>query len=146
MKKKYYVCPVQHSSCERRTVRCTWRFTPTSSSIPLATLRNGLCVEPNPWYHAILAAKRSCRLVACAVGDKEGGAKFFFNGPSSGFLDGNVDNRFLRGRANTRGTVGSVRTVRFATILEQLQAPTTIDFLSLDARLRRQTRAKPCLR
>ena len=28
---------------------------------------SGLCIEPNPYYHAPLAKKRSCRLVVCAV-------------------------------------------------------------------------------
>ena len=92
---------------------------------------NGLCVEANPYYHLVLAQKRSCRLVACAVTEKEGPVKFVFKGPSGGLLDGNADNKFERGKAQN-GKVGSVQGVKFETILQRTGVPAEIDYLSLD--------------
>ena len=92
---------------------------------------SGLCIEPNPYYHAPLAKKRSCRLVVCAVSETEGMAKFHFNGPSGGLIEGNTDNQQrVGGKASAK--LGSIQTMRFATILQRLSAPTEIDYLSLD--------------
>ena len=74
---------------------------------------SGLCIEPNPYYHAPLAKKRSCRLVVCAVSDSEGMAKFHFNGPSGGLIEGNTDNQQrVGGKASTK--LGSIQTMRFS--------------------------------
>lgn len=91
----------------------------------------GLCVEANPWYHLVLAQKRSCRLVACAVTEKEGPVRFVFKGPSGGLLDGNVDNKHERGKAQNV-KVGSVQGAQFDTILQRTGSPAEIDYLSLD--------------
>ena len=91
---------------------------------------SGLCVEPNPQYHADLLQHRTCKIAAAAVSDGFGQAFFDFRGGASGSGSGRgVFGGFTRGNTSTSTPVW---TVPFSSVLSEHAAPPTIDFLSLD--------------
>jgi FkbM family methyltransferase len=98
----------------------------------------GLCIEPNPRYHAGLLQYRSCSVVDAAVSDSIGEVLFDFGAAepsSSKVLDAGAFGRVVGniGASVTRAsTARATWQVPIGPILEFHAAPPTIDFMSLD--------------
>lgn len=104
---------------------------------------NGICIEANPRYWALLRAVRRCHVVGAAVGSVEQTVTFV-NEAKGGF-------GHAVGLTSSDGTTGTskqttrsapppppplstfrARTIPFGKVLASLNAPKTIDYLSLD--------------
>ena len=99
---------------------------------------SGLCIEANPRYWGLLRGVRSCMIVGVAVADSERVVQFIDQ--TKGGLSGLVlpgtknDPRSVR-KTNRTGKLVDLFdavAVPFGTILRSMDAPTTIDYLSLD--------------
>jgi FkbM family methyltransferase len=87
----------------------------------------GICIEPNPTYTAGLLANRKCKVVRNVVtannGDK---VDFKMTDGQGGIIGSNFDNN--EGGQDSVTIVG----VNLNAVLETLEAPNVIDYLSLD--------------
>ena len=92
----------------------------------------GLCIEANPIYWAGLAYRSHCQIVAAVVGQEMMQAvKFKFPNrapPKGGIVGAEFDNH----EASQFGEDQWRYTVTLEHILDRFQAPTVIDYLSLD--------------
>ena len=107
---------------------------------------SGLCIEPNPVYHAGLMQNRTCSLVAAYVSESEGPgffSPFATKGRKTGCAMLNPDapvphycmgseGKLLPGPRAASSLGGAVWTIPFERILEKHELPPIIDFLSLD--------------
>jgi len=91
----------------------------------------GLCIEPNPAYHAPILRQRSCVLVPFAVADNVGTATFLMQGAVGGFIgqQGVVGDR--QQNANADRSNVTVITLPLSRVL-QWYAHSQIDYMSLD--------------
>lgn len=88
---------------------------------------NGICIEPNPAYIYGLS-QRKCQVVVGAVGSKTGQeVAFNFEGGVFGGMAGpGFDNKIASANAV------SLPTIELGSLLANLEAPSKIDYLSLD--------------
>ena len=99
---------------------------------------SGLCIEANPRYWGLLRGVRSCKVVGVAVADSERVVQFVdqMKGGFSGLVLPGTKNdpRSVRKTNRTGNLVNLFDAVAlpFGTILRNMNAPTTIDYLSLD--------------
>lgn len=97
---------------------------------------DGLCIEANPVYWADLLDRR-CQLVMAVAGQSDND-KVDFNfraqGGKSGLIGAMFDNEKPRNGMGFHGMqrVDTFFSVSLATILDDMKAPTTISYLSLD--------------
>jgi len=89
----------------------------------------GICMEANPQYMLNLTKRRNCQVVLAAVGSPSGQeVKFALKSIFGGIVDDEYD--------NTPGEIDSptvkMKTKAIAEILEELNAPAIIDYMSLD--------------
>ena len=92
----------------------------------------GICVEPNPESFAELKASRKCPTFNLAVDDKNGKAKFTIKGEMSQIVfENDADNRDIFGGGPSDKIV-EIETVTPSDLLVRANAPTAIDYLSLD--------------
>jgi FkbM family methyltransferase len=97
----------------------------------------GVCIEPNPRYWDNLVRLRKCQVAAAVVGStkKNERVDFFLieggRAPSAGILG--FDNKVADvGKSKKQGRSVPFYTVPLAEILARYNAPTVIDYLSLD--------------
>jgi len=96
----------------------------------------GLCIEPNPTYWSRLVQRKGCTVVAAAIGEKLGEEVQFVmheseRQASGGLVDGDrFDNKASKPKTHIRPT--RMFTTTLSDVLGRFQAPTTIDYLSLD--------------
>lgn len=96
---------------------------------------SGLLFEPNPGFHANIAATRSAPLITDCVTDRAGETVRFRidNGMSGGIVSEDTDNSTARRAAElAQATVLDVPTTTLAAELARAGAPDLIDFMSLD--------------
>lgn len=87
---------------------------------------NGLCIEANPLYVWGLSA-RKCTTVYAVVGNVTGAQQLFnMEGVYGGLVGQQFDNQIKRRHSQ------SFYTITLEAILRKFNAPTTIDYLSLD--------------
>ena len=103
----------------------------------------GVCFEPNPQYHLELLRNRRCQLVTSPVaGLTNEIVKFRFDGVLGGIIHEDLDNKpgvsqshaidYTTGNLNGDAVEVELATVSLTAVLSFLQAPNTIDYLSLD--------------
>jgi len=89
---------------------------------------NGICIEANPQYMLGLS-KRNCQTVLAAVGSSSNqDVTFAFRDIYGGIVDKDFDNT----PDDVKGPTVNMKTKAFSEILVELEAPTVIDYLSLD--------------
>ena len=92
----------------------------------------GICVEPNPESFSELKISRKCPTFNLAVADKDGKAKFTIKGEMSQIVfDTAADNRDIFGGGPSNKII-EIETVTPTELLKRANAPTVIDYLSLD--------------
>ena len=94
----------------------------------------GLCIEPNPEYVAMLRKQRKCKLASVVIDRDEREVQFELAGAMGGIMDQRFDNRAsgLAVKGRVRPAVQTIRTQPFQQVLRNASAPQIIDFLSLD--------------
>ena len=103
-----------------------WRFLSNTRALERDYAWEGLCIEASPRYHADLLSRRNCTVVAVAVASTEDTVQFAASRKAFGGIVG-------PGMDNEQATSTSeMRTIPFSRILDELKAPKTIDYLSLD--------------
>ena len=96
---------------------------------------NGICAEPNPKFFQKLQQNRTCKLSPACVYRSSGKQKRFVLADAYGGLedlgqdDQHVDKRNAYAEA---GNVIEVTTTSLMDLLNQMEAPTVIDYLSID--------------
>ena len=96
---------------------------------------NGICIEPNPEYRQELEEKRNCHLCYHVIDYKNDNAVSFRtdNGGLGGIVDEDTDNNYkIRGRQLKSATIETKKTKTLEYVLDKHNAPSTIDYLSLD--------------
>lgn len=91
----------------------------------------GICIEPNPKYLEGLLANRKCTIITSPVGRSNGEIlKFRFHkkGEFGGFVGDEFDNQ--QGSQDYEDK--EVSTVTLTNLLDQMNAPRVMDYLSLD--------------
>jgi len=88
---------------------------------------NGICLEANPQYMLGLSKRRNCKVVLAAVGDGSE-QTFAFRGIFGGIVSDDFDNSPDAKDVQTT----TMRTTPLRQLLTDLEAPKTIDYLSLD--------------
>jgi|FAXJ01.1.fsa_nt_gi FkbM family methyltransferase len=92
----------------------------------------GICVEPNPESFSELKISRKCPIFNLAVADKDSKAKFTIKGEMSQIVfDNAADNRDIFGGGPSNKII-EIETVTPTELLKRANAPTVIDYLSLD--------------
>jgi len=95
---------------------------------------NGICVEPMPEAFAKLKQDRKCQSFNLAVADTNGMAKFTIKGEMSQIVfENDAENHDIFGRGPSSEIV-EVETVTPTELLKRANAPTVIDYLSLDTK------------
>lgn len=89
----------------------------------------GICVEANPETFKELTCVRKARCLNCCVDEEEGEVEFLQKGLLSGIVDGSTD---LRDEVGKGGQTIKLKTRPLKAILDECQAPKTIDYLSID--------------
>lgn len=102
---------------------------------------SGMCIEPNPFYHQNLLKYRNCTVIAAAVSNAAGPARFDFRQDGK-YKEGGKGvygklvastSRSARAAESTSGdTTRDVWLATFAEIIKWADVPRAIDFLSLD--------------
>jgi len=96
----------------------------------------GVCIEANPGYLYELSTKRKCQVVQAAVSENDDSIVNFHLDSGNGRIKDRVNSdNSIDTSDNGVGDEGSLhkfRTVKLDTILNYIQAPETIAFLSLD--------------
>lgn len=95
---------------------------------------NGVCVEPNPIYLVGLLSNRRCKVFTNPVSNKEGEPiKFRFDGGLGGIVGEEFDNKEDPKMDEFKGfTLQTLHTVTLNTILDFVNAPNVVEYLSLD--------------
>lgn len=93
----------------------------------------GLCIEPNPKYHAGLLRHRSCAVIGAAVADTEEENFFQFQGDahSRSELDQATLGRLNR-NSSRRDKGMPVWTLPLRSVMQAFKVPAVIDYMSLD--------------
>ena len=94
----------------------------------------GLCIEPNPEFYENLQSVRSCIAVQAVVSNKPEQVKFRIdNGQLGGIVAEDTDNSSrVRGEQIRNARTITLDAVLLGDLLEQYNAPQTIDYFSLD--------------
>jgi FkbM family methyltransferase len=87
----------------------------------------GICIEANPTTFRSLSRNRNCKTVNVAIAHKEGTALFKPDGVMGGFVGDTFDNR-----EDISSNCIEVPTVTLNSLLHREQAPTIIDYMSVD--------------
>jgi hypothetical protein len=96
---------------------------------------NGICIEPNPKYKQELTRERSCYLCDCVIDYKNDNIVKFRtdNEGCGGIVDEDTDNNYrVRGDQLKSATIDTKKTKTLEYVLDKYDAPSTIDYLSLD--------------
>ncbi|REJ96104.1 MAG: FkbM family methyltransferase [Planctomycetota bacterium] len=95
---------------------------------------DGMLIEPNPYFVPKLAARRRARAFACAVDAEEGAVSFRIDNLGlGGIVAEDTDNsEALRGEQLKAAEVIEVPARTLTSLLDEVSAPATIDYLSLD--------------
>lgn len=93
----------------------------------------GLCIEPNPLYWKDLSY-RACQTVAAVVGQRRDEIVHFTFGRKEwgGMVGADFDNNNVKSINNNNNQAKPQSTVTLLEILQRYQAPSVIDYLSLD--------------
>lgn len=91
---------------------------------------SGICIEANPDSFKQLQLNRNCLCLNLCVDEKEGEVDFFCNNLSGGIFD--IDTDVAKRKDVSSEKITRLKTTTLANILEQYQAPQTIDYLSID--------------
>jgi FkbM family methyltransferase len=89
----------------------------------------GICIEANPEGYQELTLVRKARCINCCVDNEEGEVQFLKKGLFSGIVDNSTD---LRDEAADGSRTIQLKTRPLKAILDEHQAPKTIDYLSID--------------
>lgn len=88
---------------------------------------DGICIECNPKFYSKLVTSRSCKLFDCAVyNENDKVMEFFDSGGYAGLVETNNHSHILN------DPIIKVKTKTLTTILEEANAPSFIEYLSLD--------------
>jgi len=96
---------------------------------------NGICIEPNPKYRQELEKERNCHLYHHVIDYKNDNTVSFRtdNGGCGGIVDEDTDNNYkIRGHQLKSATIETKKTKTLEYVLDKYNAPSTIDYLSLD--------------
>jgi len=98
---------------------------------------NGVCIEPNPFFFQRLNMNRRCIRINKCIDEKPGEVEFVLFSELGGIIDNDTDNNLaIRGKqiadARSKGGVIRLATVPLASVLDEVGAPSTIDFFSFD--------------
>lgn len=98
---------------------------------------DGICIEPNPVFYGQLQKSRNCLCVEQCIDEGDGVVDFVLMDELGGIIDDDTDNNpALREnqleQAHTEGRIITLNTVPLADLLEELDAPNTIDYFSFD--------------
>ena len=88
---------------------------------------DGICIEPNPSYHAGYKNRR-CKLVGEVAGSPARNISFVMAGSGGGVVGAQFKNK----KAGKTSEVVTMCTVPLVDILRKYNAPRVIDYLSLD--------------
>ena len=102
-----------------------------SNTLPLEMKHNwtGICIEANSEYTLELVANRKCDIVQNVVTSKDSQEmSFLLNEGQGGLIGDTFDNKQSKSEKN----VAKLISVSLTTVLDSLQAPTSIGYLSLD--------------
>lgn len=97
----------------------------------------GICVEPSPTDFADLQKNRNCICVNKCADEVEGEVEFLLAGEVGGIIDDETDNSYDKRKDKIedfrdQGKVTKVKTVTLETLLDECDAPSVIDYFSLD--------------
>lgn len=109
-----------------------WKDISNTFSLEYYNQWKGVCIEPNPMYLEGLLANRRCKVFTNPV-SKNNGEKidFRFDGVFGGMVGEEFDNKKLDIPPQDSFVV-QLETVNLTTILDYANAPSEIDYLSLD--------------
>lgn len=96
---------------------------------------NGICIEPNPKYREELERERNCQLCYHVIDYKNDHIVNFRtdNEGAGGIVDSDTDNNYkTRGEELKSATIHTKKTKTLEYVLDQYDAPPTIDYLNLD--------------
>jgi len=98
---------------------------------------NGVCIEPNPFFFQRLNVNRQCARINKCIDEKPGEVEFVLFSELGGIIADDTDNNMaIRGKpiedARSKGAVIRLATVTLASMLDEVNAPSTIDFFSFD--------------
>lgn len=91
---------------------------------------NGLCIEPNPKFAALLRKQRKCKVVEHVVDSEERNVTFQLAGAMGGIEDVRFDNRPGARRSETKSIYTHTRSL--ANVLHDASVPHVISYFSLD--------------
>jgi FkbM family methyltransferase len=108
----------------------------TNNTYALEKLFNwsGICIEPNPGFLELIKERRRCVVADSVVSDRNEEVRFRIdNGSLGGIVADDTDNnRRLRADELETATIVSRRSVTLNEVLDRYNAPSVIDYLSLD--------------
>jgi FkbM family methyltransferase len=98
---------------------------------------NGVCIEPNPFFFQRLNINRQCIRINKCIDEKPGEVDFALFNELGGIIADDTDNNMtIRSKqiedARSKGAVIRLATVPLASVLDEVRAPSTIDFFSFD--------------
>jgi FkbM family methyltransferase len=95
---------------------------------------SGICIEPNPVFYQKLVRTRKCIIDTSVVNDKHEAVEFRIDvGGWGGIVADDTDNnpKYRSAELNSAETI-TLETVLLTEVLDQYQAPSVIDYFSLD--------------
>jgi hypothetical protein len=98
---------------------------------------NGVCIEPNPFFFKRLIINRKCICIDKCIDEFPGEVEFALFNELGGIIDDDTDNNMAIRRtqiedARKNGGVVNLDAVPLVKVLEDINAPSTIDFFSFD--------------
>lgn len=108
-----------------------WKSASNTFSLEYYKNWKGICIEADPRYYEGLLANRKCILFINPVGQSDGEKVSFHVHKISGW-SGIIGNEFDNTLSNQEGEDLQLTTVTLTTILDFIQAPSIIHYLSLD--------------
>ena len=98
---------------------------------------SGVCIEANPIFFQRLNVNRRCLRANHCIDEKRGEVDFVLFNELGGIIDDDTDNNMaIRGKqigaARSQGGVIRLATLPLASVLDEIHAPSTIDFFSFD--------------
>ncbi|NCJ08771.1 FkbM family methyltransferase [Synechococcales cyanobacterium C] len=94
----------------------------------------GICIEPNPKYHDLMARKRKCIIDKSVISCTSEVVDFRIDNAQLGGIvsDDTDNNRQLRNEELEEATIISLKAATLTEVLDFYEAPNFIDYLSLD--------------
>lgn len=94
---------------------------------------NGLLIEPDPQlFQRLMASRRRCKAIRCAIGDTTADDVPFVFGDAYGGLWEHMPDDWKAEHQVRRSPVGVVSMIPLVTALQKASMPKVIDYLSLD--------------